>query len=137
MWGYFWKRLEEEYGFGKAFLERVFQKAEEMWEKASPYPLEHDVINITVEDATFRATMPAFVFVAAVGEVVFELVYNMLEDTSKEMARRIMEEAKDAAVKEIKKDLSHAIILPKVCKKCGFHNPITAKYCSECGEPLE
>lgn len=137
IWEHFWRRIEEEYEFGSVFVERVFQKANEIWEKTSPYPLESDTMTITVEDGYFKSTLPSFVFVAALGEVMFEVFYGMFEDIFKGMASKILEEAKNAAVMEIKKDLSSAIIHPKVCKACSFPNPPTAKYCSECGTNLE
>ncbi|AIY90023.1 hypothetical protein GACE_0977 [Geoglobus acetivorans] len=129
--------MDEEHQFGSFFVERVFQKANEIWKRTSPYPLESDTMTITVEDGIFKSTLPSFVLVAALGEVMFEIFHGMFEDVFKGMASKILEEAKTAAVMEIKKDLSSAIIPPKVCKKCSFPNPPTAKYCSECGTYIE
>ena len=139
-----WKRLREEYPFGDMFEAMVFQKANEIWEKTSPYPTEYDEFKIDVEGKIFRGSLPAFVFITAIGETIKDIlldIYNSLPELSKEAFEEvkdgIIEEVKKKTLWELKHDLSGSIIFYKTCPDCGFKNPPTAKYCMECGYNFE
>ncbi len=137
VWDYFWERFEEKYSFGKYFLHRVFEKATEIWKEISPYPLGNDVSSISIEEGVFKGTMSSFVFTAAIGETVLEMLRSLLPPILDEALEEIIEKAKDATLVELKSELSKYMILPKKCPRCNYENPPTAKYCMECGHNFE
>ena len=134
---YFWNRFEEKHSFGKYFMQRVFEKATEIWRDVSPTPFEKVDIYMTIEESEFRGTVSSFVFLAAVGEVILEMLGELLPSILDEAVEHIAKQAKDATLMELKSELSKYIILPKKCTRCGYENPPTAKYCMECGYNFE
>jgi len=137
VWKYFLGKIRKKYSFGNYFLQRVFEKATEMWREISPYPIGDDISSISVEEGVFKGSMSSFIFTAAIGEVILEILRSFLPSILDEAIEEIVKKARDATLLEIKSELSRYMILPKKCPRCNYENPPTAKYCMECGYNFE
>lgn len=138
------ERFEKEYPIANNLLEKFIKQSEEAWKKLGVLYGEPDKGFFGFDDkGAFYGSIGFYILLGMLADTIFNTFAEQtmktedykifLNDVIKIARKEATKTAEGVAIKSMnfKADIS-----PITCRECGHLNPISSKFCNECGNPL-